>query len=141
MSRPLGGYRPGASVSGRCVVGVLLGLSLVAAPRSTASGPWPVGPPSTGGPPEPHVVPSDAAARIYLAQALASLARAEQLAQQAAQYGHIGALDIARLLQELRTTSRGLLLGLLGLVDAPALIALAVVGGALADAADRRTAV
>ena len=108
MSRPLGGYRPGASVSGRCVVGVLFGLSLMAAPRSTASGPWPVGPPLTGGPPEPHVVPSDAAARIYLAQALASLARAEQLAQQAAQYGHIGALDIERLLQELRTISRGL---------------------------------
>jgi RAQPRD family integrative conjugative element protein len=90
------------------VVGVLLGLSLVAAPRSTASGPWPAGPPLTGGPPEPHVVPSDAAARIYLAQALASLARAEQLAQQAAQYGRIGALDIERLLQELRTISRGL---------------------------------
>ena len=67
------------------MVGVLLGLSLVAAPRSTASGPWPVGPPLTGGPPEPHAVPSDAAARIYLAQALASLARAEQLARQASE--------------------------------------------------------
>jgi len=108
MSRPLGGYRPGASVSGRCVVGVLLGLSLVAAPQSTASGPWPVGPPLTGGPPEPHVVPSDAAARIYLAQALASLARAEQLAQQASQYRNIGAFDVERFLKELGTISRGL---------------------------------
>src|SRR5881397_4024347 len=108
MSRPLGGYRPGASVSGRCVVGVLLGLSLVAAPRSTASGPWPVGPPATGGSSEPQVVPSDAAARIYLAQALASLARAEQLAQQASQDGDIGTFDVERFLKELGTISRGL---------------------------------
>src|SRR5439155_24041173 len=108
MSRPLGGYRRGATVSGRCVVGVLLGLSLVAAPRSTASGPWPAGPPLTGGPPEPHVVPSDAAARIYLAQALASLARAEQLPPQSAQHRHLGALDIELRLQELLTISRWL---------------------------------
>ena len=108
MSRALGGYRPRASVSGRYVVGILLALSLVAAPRTAASGPWPVGPPATGGPPEPHVVPSDAAARTYLAQALASLARAEQLAQQASQYGDIGTFDVERFLEELGTISRGL---------------------------------
>src|SRR5437667_10840830 len=108
MSRTLGGYRPGASVSGRCVVGVLLGLSLVAAPRTSASGPWPVGPPLTGGPPEPRAVPSDAAARIYLAQALASLARAEQLAQQASQYRDIEASDVERFLKEHGTISRRL---------------------------------
>jgi len=95
-------------VSGRCVVGILLGLSLVAAPRTCASGPWKAGPPLSAGPPEPHVVPSDAAARIYLAQALASLARAEHLAQQATQYGDIGAFDVERFLGELRTISRGL---------------------------------
>jgi len=67
-----------------------------------------VGAPLSKNIPQLHVVPSDAAARIYLAQALASLARAEQLAQQATQYGDIGALDIERLLQELRTISRGL---------------------------------
>jgi len=84
-------------------VGVLLGLSLVAAPRMSASDP-----PLGGGSPQVHVVPSDAAARIYLAQALASLARAEQLAQQAGQYGRVGAFDIERFLGELRTISGGL---------------------------------
>ena len=95
-------------MSGRYIVGVLLGLSLVAAPRTSASGPWPAGPPLAGGQPEPHVVRSDAAARIYLAQALASLARAEQLAQQASQYGDIGTFDVERFLEELGTISRGL---------------------------------
>src|SRR3989442_15912652 len=86
----------------------MLGLSLVASPRISASDPWPVGPRLTAGPPEPHVVPSDAAARIYLAQALASLARAEQLAQQAIQYGDIGTFDLERFLEELRAISGAL---------------------------------
>lgn len=90
-------------MSGRYLVGALLGLSLVAAPRTSASGP-----PMAGGPPQLHVVPSDAAARIYLAQALASLARAEQLAQQAGQYGRVGTFDTERFLEELRTISGGL---------------------------------
>ena len=57
---------------------------------------------------EPLVVPSDAAARVYLAQALASLGRAEQLAQQATQYGDVGTFDVERFLGDLRTISRGL---------------------------------
>lgn len=89
-------------------MGILLGLSLVLAPRTFASGPSPAGPPLTGGPPQPHVVPSDAAARIYLAQALASLGRAEQLAQQASQYGDIGTFDVERFLGDLRIISGGL---------------------------------
>jgi len=100
--------RPDASVRRRSIVGILLGLSLVAAPRTAASDPWPAGPPPTAGPPESQVVPSDAAARIYLAQALASLARAEQLAQQASHYGNLGTFDIERFLKELGTISRGL---------------------------------
>jgi len=82
---------------------VLLGVSLVAAPRMSASGP-----PLTGGSPQVNVVPSDAAARIYLAQALASLARAEQLAQQAGQYGRAGTFDTELFLRELRAISAGL---------------------------------
>ena len=95
-------------MKGRDLVGVLLGLSLVAAPRTFASGPSPVLPPLTGGPPQLHVGPSDAAARIYLAQALASLGRAEQLTQQASQYGDVGTFDVKRFLEELRTISGGL---------------------------------
>lgn len=90
------------------MVAILLGASLVAAPRTFAAGPSPVGPPLTGAPPQAHVVPSDAAARIYLAQALASLARAEQLAQQASQYGDVGTFDVERFLEELRAISGGL---------------------------------
>lgn len=90
------------------MVGILLGLSLVLSPRAFASGASPVGPPATGGPPQPRVVPSDAAARIYLAQALASLGRAEQLAQQASQYGDIGTFDVERFLEDLRAISGGL---------------------------------
>lgn len=95
-------------MSGRYVVGVVLGLSLVAAPNTLASGPSPAGPPLAGTPPQAHVVPSNAAARIYLAQALASLARADQLAQQASQYGDIGTFDVEEFLEELRTISGGL---------------------------------
>jgi len=84
-------------------VGALLGLSLVAIPSKSASDP-----PLKRGAPQVHVVPSDAAARIYLAQALASLARAEQLAQQAGQYGRVGTFDTERFLAELRTISVGL---------------------------------
>lgn len=90
------------------MVGILLGLSLVLSPRAFASGASSEGPPVTGGPPQPHVVPPDAAARIYLAQALASLGRAEQLAQQAGQYGDLGTFDVERFLGDLRTISGGL---------------------------------
>lgn len=88
--------------------GVLLGLSLVLATRTFASESSPLGPPPAGSSPQFHVVPSDAAARIYLAQALASLARAEHLAQQAIQYGDIGTFDLERFLEELRAISGGL---------------------------------
>jgi len=95
-------------MSGRYVVGVLLSLSLVLTPSAFASDSSPVAPPVSGGPPQPHVVPSDAAARIYFAQALASLGRAEQLAQQASQYGNVGTFDVERFLEDLRTISSGL---------------------------------
>lgn len=86
----------------------LLGLSLVLTPRTSASGPTPVGVPMTGDPAEVRVVPADPAGRIYLAQVLASLARAEQLAQQANQYGDIGTFDVEQFLEELRAISGGL---------------------------------
>ncbi len=95
-------------MSGRNRAAILLGLWLVLAPSTFASGQAPVGSPLSGGLPPLHVVPSDAAARIYLAQALASLARAEQLAQQASQYGDVGTFDVERFLRELRTVSGGL---------------------------------
>ena len=64
--------------------------------------------PTTAGPQKINSVPSEAAARIYLSQALASLARAEQLTQQTTQYGEIGTFDVGRFLEELRTISAGL---------------------------------
>jgi hypothetical protein len=76
-------------------------------PFTSGSVPGPA-PPTGGSPPQLHVVPSDAAARIYLAQALASLGRAEQLAQQATQYGDVGTFDVDRFLEELRAISGGL---------------------------------
>lgn len=92
----------------RAVLALALVLVLVLAPRTFASGLSPVSPPGSGGPSQHHVVPPDAAARVYLAQALASLGRAEQLAQQAGQYGDVGTLDVERFLGELRAISEGL---------------------------------
>jgi hypothetical protein len=68
----------------------------------------PMSSPPIGSSPSPPVIASDAAARIYLAQALASLGRAEQLAQQASQYGDLGTFDVERFLGDLRTISGGL---------------------------------
>lgn len=88
---------------------VLLSLALMLAPGTFApSGSSQAGPPVGGDQSQLLVVPSDAAARVYLAQALASLGRAEQLAQQATQYGDVGTFDVERFLDDLRTISRGL---------------------------------
>jgi hypothetical protein len=86
---------------------VVLAAALALLPASARAGSMPVAPPNelAGG---PTVVPGDAAARIYLSQALASLARAEQLAQQASQYGDLGSFDLAVFLEELRALSTGL---------------------------------
>ena len=84
-------------------------LITLAAPQDGWGDGHPVGTASGVPPTEaPVVVPPDAAARLYLAQALASLARAEQLAHLASQYGAVGTFDIELFLAELRIVSGGL---------------------------------
>jgi hypothetical protein len=88
---------------------------------------------------QPHVVPSDAAARIYLAQVLASLGRAEQLAQQASQYGDVGTFDVDRFLGELRTISSALQRFLLPDVpESGAHVSVEITGQYLYDGLSRR---
>jgi hypothetical protein len=88
---------------------------------------------------QPHVVPSDAAARIYLAQALASLGRAEQLAQQAGQFGDVGTFDVDRFLGELRTISSALQRFLLPDVpESGAHVSVEITGQYLYDGLSRR---
>jgi RAQPRD family integrative conjugative element protein len=79
--------------------GAAVGLCLAAGPAA-AQEPLPR--------PAATAVPAEQAARLYLSQALASLGRASQLAQQARQYGQPRGFDLDRFLAELSAVADGL---------------------------------
>jgi hypothetical protein len=89
----------------RRLTGLTTGLGLALAALLC---PLPAG---AGGPvaaPPPNLPASDAVTRIYLSQALSSLGRAYQMAQQASQYGAPKGFNMDRFLLELAAVTDGL---------------------------------